>query len=706
MFEYDYEIVRNEEDKIVTYIPNIMPKKIPNIVYIEGPNSSGKSTLLNIVALGLFGLKKENMAPALKHKLNSLLDDSYQKLTFNIKIQNKDGSLKVISTKKDPLKPFIVEEIKDGQKPVKLPYDRFAREYNLIYDIPENPIDRLNQLTFSIKEMQSDKHSRLRLLRTYISQVITDVKSARDPRRIENLQKEIVARKKDYNNYETQIKNNSELLDVLEKFTYCKYYLKYFKEFQELDEKLIKLGKEKTTIKKKYTKDNKKLEKFTRLAQEVKYRLIDMNNDFIIKLEKIFSKEYENYIKYLRLINFDDIFQKAIFPDYYIKILLNLQNNINKEISKNRNKEAFEEATAWEKLITILEEYKASNFIVPGIDAKVIDFIKMLKEANEKNKKLLEHIRDLETLDELINSIISKIRNLESHVFKDLREIKETNGIDVLDDQLSRDEEIDILTKKIEEATFSCDEYFRECAKKNIPDEKIEILYKEMTLSELINPFLNYDENSLLEKINSLQKTIREDKKDQASEKRHIEFRKDEVERLEKKDPHKYQDKTDELTKLLQTCQLLEQKFVSFNKFIVDIINKNYTKDNFEDKAKYLAQVSTYLGRRIGYIRYGDQEYTVTSIDMVKKTIITEEGKKIRFADMGTGQSQSAYLLGKLNTSDNRKIIALFDEVAMMDKKSIQPIFDKLKELYNNGKLLLGIVVQMGQEMSWRDLNK
>ena len=150
----------------------------------------------------------------------------------------------------------------------------------------------------------------------------------------------------------------------------------------------------------------------------------------------------------------------------------------------------------------------------------------------------------------------------------------------------------------------------------------------------------------------------------------------------------------------------MEQKFVNYNKYIADIINKKYTKDNSEEKSKYLAQVSTYLGRRIGYIRYIDNEYTVTSIDMVKEIIITEEGKKIRFVDMGTGQSQSAYLMGKLNTSDDKKIIALFDEVAMMDEKSLKPIFDRLKELYKSDKLLLGIVVQMGQEMNVKDLSK
>ena len=67
---------------------------------------------------------------------------------------------------------------------------------------------------------------------------------------------------------------------------------------------------------------------------------------------------------------------------------------------------------------------------------------------------------------------------------------------------------------------------------------------------------------------------------------------------------------------------------------------------------------------------------------------------------MGTGQVQSAYLLGLLNTDDKRKIIALFDEVAMMDRKSLGPILRKLRELYEKDRLLIGIVVQKSDAIS------
>ena len=58
MIIYDYEIKRfNKSGEFEVFKPEKIPRELDNIVYIEGPNSSGKSTLLNLIALGLHGLE-------------------------------------------------------------------------------------------------------------------------------------------------------------------------------------------------------------------------------------------------------------------------------------------------------------------------------------------------------------------------------------------------------------------------------------------------------------------------------------------------------------------------------------------------------------------------------------------------------------------------------------------------------------------------
>lgn len=55
MIKIDYLIERQEGDEFEKYGPTIIPTELPNVVYIQGPNSSGKSTLLNMIALAFFG---------------------------------------------------------------------------------------------------------------------------------------------------------------------------------------------------------------------------------------------------------------------------------------------------------------------------------------------------------------------------------------------------------------------------------------------------------------------------------------------------------------------------------------------------------------------------------------------------------------------------------------------------------------------------
>jgi len=74
---------------------------------------------------------------------------------------------------------------------------------------------------------------------------------------------------------------------------------------------------------------------------------------------------------------------------------------------------------------------------------------------------------------------------------------------------------------------------------------------------------------------------------------------------------------------------------------------------------------------------------------------------KIKFIDFGTGESQATYLKSLLETSrnDQRKLIVFFDEVGMIDDIRLNQVIESLKKLYDEKKLLLGIIVQKGQKV-------
>lgn len=706
LIEYDYQIKRNEGDEIVIYVPDKIPKKIPNLVYIEGPNSSGKSTLLNIIALGLHGLKKENMAPALKHKMESLLDTTYQQVTFQFKIQNRDNSLEIISTKDDPKKPIKVYEIKNGKK-VTLPPERFEREYNLIYDIPENPTQRLNQLTRSIKEIQRTMRNRVASLRTYIQTVINDVKNSRDPERIKTLKEELTKAENEYDKLLEKHKNNENYLEMLEKYTYSRFLLEYLEKLERTEKEIKELEKEEKRIKRKIKKQTKEYEELAKRAQEKIESLKETYDQATPILKSLIPKEDRHFISLWERINFNDVFRRLEFSDGFRKVLLTFKVKLFNMAYDEKYKDAIEEARIWEKVVDVLEEYETKDFIVPGIGTKISEFIKILKEANKEKEELLNYIHNIENLIELLDKINKDRETLETEIFPRLREISGDQEFEWLDDDQYMEDKIENMRRKLVEIQARCDFYINECTKMNISDKEFRSIFEELRLKDEIIPYHSYSEEQLLEKISSLQREIKEEKQTIKKKELFLEVQKKDIERLEKMEPHKYQDKMSELTDLLRTCQILEQKLVKYDRYITQIIDGHgrYSTDPKDrERGKYFQEVSTYLGRRVGYIRHINQEYKVKSIDMIKGLINTEEGKIIRLADMGTGQSQSAYLMGQLNVSDNRKIIALFDEVAMMDKKSLTPVFKKLIELYEKDRLLVGIVVQMGQKIKIEEI--
>ena len=67
MIEYDYRLEHDYANEKKVYVPKY-PKELPNLVCIEGPNSSGKSTLLHLLALGCHGLKVGLVPEPLKDK--------------------------------------------------------------------------------------------------------------------------------------------------------------------------------------------------------------------------------------------------------------------------------------------------------------------------------------------------------------------------------------------------------------------------------------------------------------------------------------------------------------------------------------------------------------------------------------------------------------------------------------------------------------
>ena len=259
MFQFDYSLIRNEGLDTHEYKPEIITKKIENLIYIKAPNSSGKSTLLNIIALGLYGLNNKKIDPAIKKKLLSLSDTKHQTLNASFSIEDKYGNIELKSVITNG-KPSLIK-IENGIEQT-MGIDRFENEYNLIYDIPTNPTERLKDLTSEIEIYQERQGNKILRFSDFLNRTLQEISDSQDPGKVSQLEAEVVrATKKESHSQEVLQKTNEKTLR-LKKYLYSKFLIFYNHRLKESSlsiQKMVDEQNESTEKKQKKTLASKKL---------------------------------------------------------------------------------------------------------------------------------------------------------------------------------------------------------------------------------------------------------------------------------------------------------------------------------------------------------------------------------------------------------------------------------------------------------------
>jgi exonuclease SbcC len=706
---YDYTLERDlGNNKNQIFKPDKIPCELPNLVYIEGPNSSGKSTLLNIFALSMYGNKSRKINDLLQKKIRSLLDSDYQYLYFEVKIENKDKSLKIISRKEKDSREINVFESENGGREKPLSPEKFEDKYNLIYDIPNNPTERLRELTREIKEDQQRYGSKVANLRTHIHEILKEIEEGRNPKRLEYLKATLKQLEKDKNKLEEKREKLQTIQEILTTYTYCKYFLHYLNQCRHFGKQIENLQNQSKGIVKvgqKTTNDYRKLEK------EIENFVAEIDEQFqtsISLLNIVLPKTEQNH-----LIIWNRIYEKLYdtitdfeFPEKFEGETTYLYQVLNEIKMCEEKKESLQEAKIISELLDFLNEYKNSNMILPGAEISLTDFVKALECKMKQNQDVIDRANNIL----LATNLLEKLHDLRIKVEKKLPQLRKLADTKV--NNSGNSFEIDEIESSISKYKESLREnenmynfYVEECIKKDIDinsisDEEIKARIRGFEINKDLSPYLIYKEKELRNKINQFEIELEGINKEISNKSLHIESYGKDIERLEAKEPHKYQEYVNILSELYLKTGLIHQNLCkNYDKYIDQLMSDNPKKDLIDKK--YSLEISKYLAKRIGTFHHIDTEYTANNVDLISREIITIEGQIIRFNDMGSGQSQSAYLKGLLNTEDDkRKIIALFDEVAMMDNCSLEPIYKKFKELYEEGRLLVGIVVQKADNVN------
>ena len=699
MIEYEYRLRRDEGNETNVYVPRDIPTSLPNLVLIEAPNSAGKTMLLNILALGFHGLKTDRLDPALRKRLQRLVESEHQSLEFKVTLTDAEGAVLLKAEKAAMDKPDIVVRKPDGGREKILTSESFQRKYNLIYDIPENPRERLTELVSEIRDVQNLYATRVGSLRSTVYRLIGEVKDSRDPNQLERLAGTI---KRNGERIKDLTREKDRLIVVRERVDQLRFargLSDALEQWTRVDSEIKALSKELKDEKKKGKKVNSKV-KQRRASAAISIDVMkETHRSTTSILRAVLPKSERDNLKMWEKIDFDRSLRDLEFSDIPDTLVRRFRGLLQKMIDDNRPK--MEGAKVYRELIKFLRKYQDTDVIIPGLNKTVDEFIELLEEtyrgyeaAGSLQRRISEAFDGFDKLD--------KERRWLSKLLLELRTLakkypKEDTGFPLTDESEGR---LLRLQEEFEQLTDSCGRLEGECRNKGIDVDQLDSTLQKLERDDILEPYFLHDVNelgytsaTLGGEVDSRSERVSELELDSKIQER-------ELSRLKKKKPHKYQDRLTELSALLEKCLRLEQRLSKeFAGYLSALTRQEAPARPTKAADAYFNEVAKYLGRKLGSIRHIDTVYNVKRIDLLKGLVHAEGGTIIRLSDMGTGQGQSAYLLGLLSTNDPRKIIALFDEIAMMDSTSLEPIFRKLNELYDSNRLLAAVMVQRGDEV-------
>jgi len=691
MIKYDYTIERHETDTLSIYRPKAIPTELPNLVYIEAPNSSGKSTLLNLVALSFGGADHSGINDNLKSRMHTLLTSDYQKVSFDIKINRKDASYIINKEAASDLLFFSVED-QEGRK--EYAPDNVQRFFNVVYDIPDNPLDQLNRLTDHIKSEQKNIRMILKDFQAYVQEQLRGAGNAKDKNKLEEKEYLYEKNKERLEEVEHDVKLEKKYVEYVQKYLYLKFFNESKKEKDKLESEIKHLSLGQNKFQKE--KDNTT----TRLRREMND---DINNCDDIHKE-VFS-DLKNKFEVSREIfdKFNGIDVMTISEDHHIPRSVEQIINAAVDELEGKKKKISEEVIKKEQILrdlyNLLSRHKSENIVIPGSEKTISDFLNVIQEERDKYKKDIEFN---EILDHSVKRIF-KLQNLMEGIVKKATRLYELNNnqSNADYDDVIKEQTLENKKSKLEKQKEKYRKYNSMCSKLGLnlnDEEEIKRILDEVRFNEEEKELREIKEHEVDRHVEKISKNYNTLSKELSDLNKQDYYLKKEIESLSILEEHPYQDRQGELKNTIKMLMDLTNRFKQFDDFITDISDKkNIINQN--ERQSYYDVLFRYVGKKIKTIRHIDVDYEVERIDLIQKQIITSSGKTIHFNDMGTGQSQSAYLIGKLNSLDqNKRHVVLFDEIAMMDKKSLMPVVQRLRELDDDGKLIAAMIVQRSDE--------
>ena len=694
MIEYDYSLVKNDGFETKTFTP-LFDTKISNVATFRGHNSSGKSTFMDLVALSFYGTDSPEVISKLKEKLGYLRDANNSDFDFKLNVSNSNITLRARTKKSGFIEgsgewDCVVEESRDDQQFKELTKEEFRQKYRLIYDMPDRPMERVKELVREAERIIREKKDSVDLFRQVLSDEIVNAEKSRDEDLIFLLKNELMQKKENISTYEDDVDQLKKMSKKLYQLHYTLVFNKLNSDLNEVNQKIQNLNSDRTKKEKAKAKENKDYEVNLRKIKSQLRNLVDNYRICCNKLDhlqKINPSDIQPYLQFGYMVP-DSIIKNGCSQLYdFRKVSKELINIIDSAYQDEGSTILSEKKKLLGELVTALEPYLSDNIEV--LDSPINQIYEKL---SLELKQIQADVGEFDTVQEILNRMNSacEFAKTADSMYENLGAPPDLDSYDESESGIASG-----LNARRESILKQIKDTSEKAAVFGVTSETLEQVYETCQNDILLRDYLNLSIEEILEKANEISKSIDSKNQKISDLKARVGRLSNDLEDAESRESHPLSDYRNELSVLQSTVTEMVRDF-NEKALMLDKLTREDTVPETEKNIDFLENVWIYLGKRLDTIQHIGTVYKIQKIDMNHHSIITDVGATIQFKDMGTGESQLAYLTGLLNSDDDRITIAMFDEIDHMDPNIISKIQFQLKTLYKSGKLLMGIMAAPG----------
>jgi hypothetical protein len=639
----------------------VSPLVEANLIDIEGKNGTGKTTLLNCLALAMGYLDQEKeleTKPALRRKLQAL--DENRSLQYSFRINTKGPESIDLRIERDI-----------GQKPrfrlnsKQIDPAALLKMIDLIFLTEDDPEKVVNASLKNLARFFNDIEKGLMRLQDSVNKHLQDIDEFQQFKtREESILKDIRACN------ETVEKKKSKLKGLQEKLQKAK----------SRDEILgnLQLLKDQDEIVSRYKSANKKYEDIkgktgANIVRELERKRFDLRTaeenlkEVNRRIEQICTslKTYDVSIDSRRLLAND-----------YAEL-----NELSRKIRPQKTEAALQKQLI-DEMYDLFQRYRDED-VVPLINKSVREVKRELLRL--KAKVAADRVFSLlEALDRAMNERKEKLINKEK-ILEKMGQLsqrsKDARNIDQIQAEFSE------AQKKYVDLQVA------------LKLNRIELLSQWKEVEDVVG-----NQSAFEGEIGELQISIGTEQKMRNKCEENLRLLRENATKVPK---HEKEEK--KLRTLYKNISSLRERVIQWIQILNDPKEakaqlasvKERPGFSLGDYQKFVTMIGEYLGNQFEPVPFDNKLYDVRFFDIEKEIFTTKDQKQISLHWLSQGQNKIVTLTASLKKIDpSKKGIVLIDEIADLDPEKLQSVKNTLKEKFAEGSVLLAVLVRPPREFS------